>query len=87
MSVQTEGILPNRYHDCKARGLTWPMQLRGVASKVVSQEREDRVGKEVVSYDRSGRPIMNVRVVQDQREDVAVFIPSARGSRMDSLGR
>ena len=75
--------MPNRYHDCKARKLTWPMQLRGVSSKVVVTERQDHVGTERVQLDAAKRPVMNVAVESDQRQDVAVFAPQAVASSED----
>lgn len=75
----TEGQ-PNRFHCCSGlRGLTAPMIRDGVRCKVVAELREDYVGREDVQFDSSGRPVMAVRTVRDDGEDLAVLAPAAHG--------
>lgn len=74
----TEGQ-PNRFHHCPGlKGLTAPMVRDGVRCKVVAEERQDYVGREDVRLDGEGRPVMAVRTVRDDGEDLAVFAPTAR---------
>lgn len=75
----TEGQL-NRFHRCPGLGgLTAPMVLDGVRCKVVAEVREDYVGREDVQCDADGRPVMAVRTVRDDGEDLAVLAPTAHG--------
>jgi hypothetical protein len=53
------------------------MVLEGVRCKVVAEERQDYVGREVVRRDAEGRPVMAVRTVRDDGEDLVVFAPAA----------
>lgn len=70
----------NRFHDCPGlRGLLAPLVLEGTRCKVVAVEREDYTGREDVRYDGEGRPVMAVRTVRDDGEDLAVFAPTAHG--------
>lgn len=69
---------PNRFHNCPGlHGFLAPMVIDGVRCKVVAETREDYVGREDVRHDGAGRPIMAVRTVRDDSEDVAVFAPTA----------
>lgn len=69
---------PNRFHDCAGlRGLTAPMVLEGTRARVVAEERQDYVGQEDVRLDGEGRPVMAVRTVRDDGEDLVVFAPTA----------
>jgi hypothetical protein len=45
---------------------------------VEAVEREDYVGKEVVTTDGEGRPVMAVETTRDDGNDVAVFAPCAQ---------
>lgn len=49
----------------------------GTRCKVEAVEREDYVGKEVLTYDKTGRPISAVNVTRDEGNDVVVFAPCA----------
>lgn len=69
---------PNRFHNCGGlRGILAPMVLEGTRCKVVVEERQDYVGREDVRVDGEGRPVMAVRTVRDDGEDLAVFAPTA----------
>lgn len=69
----------NRFHNCLGlRGLLAPMVLEGVRCMVVAEERQDYIGSEDVRLDADGRPVMAVRTVRDDGEDLAVFAPTAR---------
>lgn len=73
----------NRFHNCAGlAGLTAPFVLAGVRCKVVAEERQDYVGRETVRYDTEGRPVMGVRTVREDGEDLAVYAPAAT-ARMD----
>lgn len=68
---------PNRFHNCPGlRGLLAPLVLDGIRCKVVAEERQDYIGREDVPL-TDGRPVMAVRTVRDDGEDVAVFAPTA----------
>ena len=68
----------SRFHVCAGlRGLTAPMVPAGMKAKVIAVEREDYVGKENVQTDGNGRPVMAVRTIRDEGEDVVVFAPTA----------
>jgi hypothetical protein len=68
---------PNRFHNCSGlRGIIAPLVLAGTRCKVVAEERQDYVGREDVRLDGEGRPVMAVRTVRDDGEDLAVFAPT-----------
>lgn len=68
---------PNRFHHCAGLlGFLAPMVLEGVRCKVVAEEREDYTGREDVRLNAAGRPIMAVRTVREDGEDLAVFAPT-----------
>lgn len=68
---------PNRFHNCPGLlGFLAPMVLEGVRCKVVAETREDYVGREDVRLDAAGRPVMAVRTVREDGEDLAVFAPT-----------
>jgi hypothetical protein len=50
----------------------------GSNAYVVTHEREDYIGDELVARDGEGRPIMSVEVIRDDGNDLAVFAPTAR---------
>lgn len=69
---------PNRFHPCPGlAGVVAPLVLEGVRCRVTAELRQDYVGHEDVTYDAGGRPVMAVRTVRDDGEDVAVFAPTA----------
>ena len=68
----------NRMHTCAGlAGLTAPLVPAGVRAKVEAQVREDYVGRELVTLDDNGRPVMSVLTTRDDGTDVAVFAPTA----------
>lgn len=70
-----------RYHACPGlRGISAPMVQAGVKAKVEAFVREDYIGKDIVSKDDSGRPIMSVVTTRDDGTDCAVFAPTAVAS-------
>lgn len=71
----------SHFHTCPGlRGLTAPMVPAGTRCKVEAVEWEDYVGREVVTTDGEGRPVMRVEVTRDDGNDVAVFAPCATAS-------
>ena len=67
-----------RFHSCRGlRGLTAPMVPAGTRCKVEAVEREDYVGRELVTVDGEGRPVMAVETTRDAGTDRAVFAPCA----------
>lgn len=70
-----------RFHACRGlKGLTAPFVPAGTRCKVEAVEREDYVGKEIVTTDGDNRPIMAVETTRDDGNDVAVFAPCANSS-------
>lgn len=68
----------NRFHICPGlRGILAPLVLAGTRCKVVAEVRQDYVGREDVRYDAEGQPVMAVRTVRDDGEDLAVLAPTA----------
>lgn len=71
----------SRFHSCRGlKGLTAPMVPAGTRCKVEAVEREDYVGKETVTLDGEGTPIMRVETTREEGNDVAVFAPCATAS-------
>lgn len=72
---------PNRFHYCAGlRGLFAPMVPAGSGARVIAVEREDYVGRELVTRDDGGRPVMAVVTERpDGSNDVMVNAPAARG--------
>jgi hypothetical protein len=69
-----------RMHVCGGlKGLTAPMVPAGTECKVEAKEREDYVGREVVTLDEDNKPIMAVEVTREDGNDIAVFAPCAHG--------
>lgn len=67
------------FHPCRGlKGLEAPLIPEGTRCKVEAVEREDYVGKENVTYDGEGAPIMRVETTRDDGNDVAVFAPVAQ---------
>jgi len=68
----------SRFHSCRGlKGLTAPMVPAGTRCKVEAVEREDYVGKETVTLDGEGRPVMRVETTREDGNDVAVFAACA----------
>lgn len=68
-----------RFHDCRGlKGLSAPFVPAGTRCKVEAVEREDYVGKEIITTDGEGRPVMAVETTRDDGNDVAVFAPCAQ---------
>ena len=68
-----------RFHTCRGlRGLTAPMVPAGSDCKVEAVERGDYVGREVVTADGEGRPVMSIVTTRaDGSNDCAVLAPCA----------
>lgn len=72
-----------RMHACRGlKGLTAPMVPAGTKCKVEAKEREDYVGKEVVTKDGDGRPVMAVETTRDDGNDLVVF-PACAGVKLE----
>lgn len=68
------------HHPCKGgNGMLIPLLQNGVKSKLVFNEREDYVGKEIVQLDISGRPVMNATVETEQGIGLTIYAPCATG--------
>lgn len=68
----------SRFHSCRGlKGLTAPFVPAGTRAKVEAQEREDYVGRELVSTDGEGRPVMSVITTRDTGQDCTVYAPCA----------
>lgn len=67
------------FHTCPGlRGITAPYVAAGTRAKVETREREDYVGRELVTTDGDGRPVMSVVTTRDDgSNDVAVMAPCA----------
>ena len=64
------------FHMCPGlKGLDAPMVVAGTRCKVEAVERGDYIGKETVTLDDEGRPIMRVETTRDDGNDVAVYAP------------
>lgn len=74
-----ESALPHSpFHPCGGlKGIQAPLVPAGTKCKVEAHEREDYVGKEVLTYDEDNRPIMAVEVTREEGNDVVVFAPCA----------
>jgi hypothetical protein len=67
-----------QFHRCPGlAGLDAPMVPAGVKAMTIAIERDDYVGKEIVTLDGNGRPIMAVEIVRDDGTDRAVYAPCA----------
>jgi len=67
-----------RFHPCpRMHGLSTPMVRAGTAAKLVLNERQDYVGKELVRLDDRGRPAMSISTIRDDGQDAVVFAPTA----------
>ncbi len=70
------------FHTCR-NGLTMPLVPEGERRKVTVNEREDYVGREVVTRDTGGNVPMNVTVERPDGVDVSVYAPCAVASLRD----
>jgi hypothetical protein len=52
----------------------------GTRCKVEAVERGDWIGKEDVTVDGDGRPVMSIVTTRDHGQDTAVFAPCAHAS-------
>src|SRR5262245_58043824 len=72
------------FHNCQGlRGLSAPFVPAGMDCKVEAREREDYVGRELVTADGEGRPVMSIVTTRaDGSNDCAVLAPcaTARGT-------
>lgn len=70
----------NRFHRCRGlAGLLAPLVLDGVDCVVEAVERGDWIGREQVTLDGNGRPVMAVVTRRaDGSNDVMVNAPAAR---------
>lgn len=77
--VTNEHMPHTRMHTCPGmKGLTAPMVREGERVRIVANEREDYIGREVVTLDDDNRPIMNIETIRDDgSNDVVVFAPCA----------
>ena len=68
-----------RFHACRGlRGLTAPMVPAGTDCKVEAVERGDYVGRELITVDGEGRPVMSIVTTRaDGSNDCAVLAPCA----------
>lgn len=75
----THEIKPHtRFHNCPGlKGLSAPFVPAGTKCKVEAKEREDYVGKEMLTYDGEDRPIAAVETTREDGNDVVVFAPCA----------
>ena len=70
-----------RYHTCPKLGyLSAPMLSAQVKAKVQMNEREDYLGKEIVTRDANNRPVMSIVTTRDDGTDCMVFAPLATAS-------
>src|SRR5258705_3183284 len=78
--VTHEASPHSRFHSCRGlKGLTAPMVPAGTKTKVTAREREDYVGREIVTKDGEGRPIMAIVTErEDGSNDTAVLAPIAQ---------
>jgi len=69
----------SRFHNCRGlRGLSAPLVPAGSDCKVEAREREDYVGRELVTADGEGRPVMSIVTTRaDGSNDCAVLAPCA----------
>jgi hypothetical protein len=72
----------NRFHQCAGlAGVLAPMVLDGFRGRVLTVERQDYIGREMVQYDGNGRPVMAVVTERpDGSTDVIVNAPTAQGA-------
>lgn len=68
-----------QFHACRGlKGLTAPLVPEGMDCKVETRERDDYVGRELVTADGEGRPVMSIVTTRaDGSNDCAVLAPCA----------
>lgn len=73
-----EPVPHSRFHTCRGlHGLTAPMVPAGTRCKVEANDRDDYVGRDLVTTDGEGRPVMSVVTTRDDGQDCAVYAPCA----------
>jgi hypothetical protein len=73
-----EARVHSRMHPCaRLGGLTAPMVNKRDRCEVTVHEREDYIGNEIVQVDADGRPVMAVKTVKDDGEDICVYAPTS----------
>lgn len=78
VSVTHEAKPHTRMHTCRGlKGLTAPMVPEGTRCKVAAVEREDFIGKSIVTQDAEGRAVMAVEVTREDGNDIAAFADCA----------
>lgn len=82
-AVTRETSPHTRYHTCSSggstAGLTVPLLREGVDAKIVTREREDYVGSEMVQTNAHGRPVMSTLIVRaDGSNDCVAYAPCAQ---------
>lgn len=55
------------------------MVPKGTSAAVTAVLREDYIGTENPLLDGKGRPVMAVKTIRDDGQDVAVMAPTAKG--------
>lgn len=74
----------SRFHTCpRLHMLTAPLVRAGMRCSVVAEERQDYLGREVVTRGDDGIPYMAVRTLRDDGDDLAVNAPVAQGRMGD----
>ena len=69
-----------RYHNCpKLAGLSAPMLPAGTRGHLRAVERGDYVGKDIVTKDGNGRPIMAIVTEREEGQDCVVLAPTVTG--------
>lgn len=65
-------------HQCaRLRGAWAPFVAAGVKAHLEINERGDYVGKDLVTCDSNGRPVMSVTTHRNDGEDCTIFAPCA----------
>lgn len=82
-AVTREASPHTRYHVCRSggptAGLTVPMLREGTDAKVVTREREDYVGGEMIQINAHGRPVMSTIIERaDGSNDCVAYAPCAQ---------
>lgn len=68
----------NRMHNCPGLG---DMAIYFIPEdqdvKIIVNEREDYINGETVQLDSNNRPIMSIKTVRDDGEDIVIYAPTA----------
>lgn len=76
--VTTRRDIHTPLHQCaRLRGAWAPFVPAGTKAHLVLNDREDYVGRELVTCDGHGRPVMSVTTLRNDGQDCAVFAPCA----------